>query len=113
MVIHAQIVPDLDGVEPRRSEHRLDADRDVMVRKFGTTAVPARLINVSSRGFMAEIDGQVEVGARIWLTIPGFPRTNAIVLWNKGDRVGGEFSQPVDPLQVLDLIGRGSNSRRD
>lgn len=112
MVIHAQIVPDLDGAEPRRNEDRVGAEQTVSLRKLGTTAVAARLINVSSRGFMAEVDGDIEAGSRIWLTIPGLPRANALVLWTKGDRVGGEFSVPVNPIHILEAIGGSAGGRR-
>lgn len=108
MIATATIVPDTSAEEPRRSEPRLDAKAEVGFRKLGTAAVDARLLNISSRGFMAELDGPIELGARVWLTIPGVPRANARIVWSRGCRLGGEFSEPIDPLAVLSAVGRGS-----
>ena len=108
MLVQATITPDLTGPEPRRREPRLAADAEVALRKLGETAVDARLINISSRGFMAEADGPVETGARVWLSLPGMARANALVVWSRGCRFGGEFAEPVDPLLVLQAIGRNA-----
>jgi hypothetical protein len=37
-----------------------------------------------------------EVGWRIWLMLPGRDRANAIIRWTAGDKLGGEFSEPID-----------------
>jgi hypothetical protein len=105
MLINASITPELDGAEPRRSELRIGTGADVSLRKFGSTAVEARLLNISSRGFKAESDAEIPVGNRVWLTVGGLPRINALVVWAKGCRFGGEFAEPVDPLQLLEAAG--------
>lgn len=105
MLIHARITPDLGGDEPRRSEARIGVGADVSVRKFGSTAVDARLLNISHRGFMAESDAEIPAGNRVWLTVAGLSRINALVVWSKGCRFGGEFAEPIDPLQILDAAG--------
>ena len=111
MMIHATIVPDLEGSsEPRRRETRHGAPAEVSLRKLGTTAVEARLINISSLGFMAESDAEIEAGSRIWLNLPGLQRVNALVIWARGGRIGGEFSTAIDPLNVLHAIGHTSAS---
>lgn len=110
MMIHATIVADLDGSEPRRRDERIDAPADVSLRKLGDSAVEARLINISSLGFMAQTNAEIEPGARVWLTLPGAQRVNALVVWTKEGRLGGEFATPIDPLSVLHAIG---NSIRD
>ena len=44
---------------------------------------------------MADADGEFEVGARIWLMLPGRSRANAVVKWVAGDKLGAEFTSPV------------------
>lgn len=105
MLIHARITPDLEGDEPRRGEARIGVGADVSLRKFGSTAVDARLLNISHRGFMAESDAEIPAGDRVWLTIAGLSRINAFVVWSKGSRFGGEFAEPIDPLQVIEAAG--------
>jgi hypothetical protein len=96
------------GADPRRSEPRLPVSTAVPLRELGQEAVSARLVNLSSRGFMAETEALISPGARIWLTLPGPSRVNALVIWARDGRVGGEFAQSIDPLQVFDAVGRRS-----
>ena len=37
---------------------------------------------------MAETDGEFEIGARVWLMLPGRDRANAVVKWVAGDKIG-------------------------
>lgn len=107
-MIHAQIRIDTT-TEPRRSEPRTPVSADVPVRRLGQTAVEARLVNISSRGFMAETRAVIEPGARIWLTLPGPGRVNALVVWARNGRIGGEFAQPIDPLSVFQALGEANS----
>ena len=36
-----------------------------------------------------------EVGARVWLMLPGRARANAVIRWTAGDKLGAEFAQPI------------------
>lgn len=93
-------------VELRRREARLEIEVEVPMRELGRESVEARLINLSSRGFMAETEALIEIGSRVWLKLPGIPRANALVVWTKSGRIGGEFADPIDPLKVLHAIGK-------
>jgi hypothetical protein len=104
-VINAKIAADKEP-EPRRREPRLEIEAEVPLRELGREAVDARLINLSSRGFMAETEALIEPGSRVWLTLPGVARANALVLWTKSGRIGGEFANPIDPLKVFQALGK-------
>ena len=106
MIVQAKIVPDT-GTSERRREARIEAGTDVGLRKFGDDAVDARLVNISSRGFMAECSEPIEKGARVWLTLDGIRPLYARVTWSVDGRLGGEFTRPIDPLAVLQTIGKG------
>lgn len=105
-VIHAKIALEAE-VDPRREE-RASISADVALRQLGRNAVEGRLINISSRGFMAETRAVIEPGSRVWLTLPGAGRINGLVHWTKNGRVGGEFAEPVDPLAVMQALGKSS-----
>jgi hypothetical protein len=79
----------------RRQSPRLAVELDVTVRELGTSGVEARVLNISEHGFMAATDGRFEVGARVWLMLPGRERANAIVKWTAGDRLGAQFAEPM------------------
>ena len=104
-MITAKIAPDLD-TDPRRRERRLEVSAEVPLRELGATSVDARLVNISSNGFMAETNADIEAGSRVWLTLPGLKRVNALVVWTNNGRLGGQFAEPIDPLKVFQALGK-------
>jgi hypothetical protein len=104
-MIRAKIAPDLD-TDPRRSEPRLELRAEVPIRALGATPVDARLVNISSNGFMAETNADLEAGMRVWLTLPGMKRVNALIIWTNNGRLGGQFAEPIDPLKVFHSLGK-------
>ena len=103
-MIHAKIALEAD-VEPRRREERASISAEVALRQLGRNAVEGRLINISSRGFMAETEALIEPGSRVWLTVPGAGRINGLVLWTMNGRLGGELAEAIDPLAVIHAAG--------
>jgi len=93
-MIKARIAEDTDPSDRRRTP-RVPVELDVKMRELGSNGVEARVLNISSSGFMAESEGRFEVGSRIWLMLPGRERANAVVKWTAGDRIGAEFAEPV------------------
>jgi len=93
-MIKARIGQTADAADRRRAE-RLPIEIDATVRELGANGIEARLLNISERGFMAQSDGSFEVGARVWLMLPGRGRANAVVKWIAGDKLGAEFAEPI------------------
>jgi hypothetical protein len=88
-------IADADKSDRRQAE-RQPVALEATMRELGASGVEATVINVSERGFMAVADGHFEVGARVWLILPGGrERANAVVKWTAGDRLGAEFAEPV------------------
>lgn len=90
----ARIGEDSDPADRRRS-FRHSVDLEARVRELGSNGVEARIINISEHGFMAETEGQFDVGTRVWLMLPGRDRANALVRWTAGDKIGAEFAEPI------------------
>ena len=103
-MLHSKICLD-NEVEPRRREPRSWISAEISLRELGQTAVEARLMNISSHGFMAETKALIVKGSRVWLTLPGAGRVNALVIWARDGRIGGEFAAPIDPLAVIFAAG--------
>lgn len=78
----------------RRASTRVAVDLGGRVRELGTEGFEAKVLNISETGFMAEAQGEFEVGTRIWLILPGRERANALVRWIAGTRIGAEFAEP-------------------
>ena len=94
VTIKARISEVSDPSDRRRST-RVAVEIDAKVRELGNEGCEARLINISETGFMAESDGEFEVGTRIWLMLPGRERANALVRWVAGHKIGAEFAEPI------------------
>jgi PilZ domain. len=84
-----------DQSDDRRQSPRRSVTVDAMMRELGASGVEAQVLNISERGFMAATDARFEVGSRVWLLLPGGKRTNAVVKWIAGDRLGAEFAVPI------------------
>ena len=93
-MIKARIEEAQDGSDRRRNL-RHPVELGARVRELGDEGFEARVLNISETGFMAEADGEVEVGTRIWLILPGRERANALVRWIAGKRIGAEFAEPI------------------
>ena len=98
----ARIGDDSDPSERRRHVRR-PVTFDARVRELGELGVEARILNISEHGFMAASDGHFEIGARVWLMLPGRERANAQVKWIDGDKIGAEFAEPIS-LEGLPAI---------
>lgn len=86
---------DAREADDRRLNERLPVDLDARVRELGSEGCEARVLNISETGFMAEADGEFEVGTRVWLILPGRERANALVRWIAGRRLGAQFEEPI------------------
>lgn len=101
VTIRARIVHDDTGVQDRRAAPRQPVEIEAMVREMGATGSEARVVNISESGFMAETDADFEVGARVWLVLPGRERASAVVRWTAAGKLGAEFAEPVQPEQLI------------
>jgi hypothetical protein len=93
-MIRARIA-EVDDHDERRRFRRRSVALDAKMRELGASGVEARVLNISESGFMAEAEGEFEVGSRVWLILPGRERANAVVKWTAGDRLGAEFAEPI------------------
>ena len=94
-----------DRGDDRRSAARAPVKLDATMRELGSSGIEAQVLNISERGFMAATDTRFEVGARVWLMLPGRNRANAVVKWIAGDKIGAEFAEP----QTVAGLDRSSN----
>lgn len=94
-------IADARDPQDRRRAARLPVEIDARVRELGSEGFEARVLNLSETGFMAEADGQFEVGSRVWLILPGRERANALVRWIAGKKIGAEFAEPLS-IEGLD-----------
>lgn len=89
----------------RRQYSRVPVKLGATVRELGETGIEAMVLNISEQGFMAQAEGQFEVGSRVWLMLPGRERANAVVKWTAGNKLGAEFAEPIS-LEGLKVANR-------
>jgi len=94
-------IEEAEDPNDRRRKARHPVEIGARVRELGAEGFEARVLNISETGFMAEAEGEFEVGTRIWLILPGRERANALVRWIAGNRIGAEFAEPIS-LEGLD-----------
>src|SRR6476469_3444628 len=87
-------IAEMEGDERRRWP-RVRVELDAKMRELGANGVEARVLNISESGFMAQVEGEFEVGTRVWLMLPGRDRANAVIKWIAGDKIGAEFAEPI------------------
>ena len=104
MPIDARIAKDPAGHE-RRGTPRAAVVLDAHVREMGTTGTEARVLNISADGFMAETSTEHEVGARVWLILPGRERASAIVRWTAAGKLGAQFAEPLSDEALAQIGG--------
>ena len=88
-------IEDAGDPADRRRASRVPVEIEARVRELGDEGCEARVLNLSETGFMAEADGDFEVGTRVWLILPGRERANALVRWIAGRKIGAEFAEPI------------------
>jgi len=93
VTIKARIAEDTN--DDRRRSMRLPVELEAKMRELGASGVEAKVLNISSHGFMAVAEGRFDVGARIWLMLPGRERANAVIKWTVGEKIGAEFAEPL------------------
>lgn len=88
--------------EGRRAERRV-VNLAASLREPGASLAEAEVVNLSTTGFAAESDAALEIGAHVWLKLPGLEPTNSRVVWVEGQKAGFEFVTPLHSA-TLDLV---------
>ncbi|MDP8994684.1 MAG: PilZ domain-containing protein [Pseudomonadota bacterium] len=96
---HLAILPVAEG---RKAERRI-VNLAASLREPGASLADAEVVNLSTGGFAADSDAQLEVGAHVWLKLPGLEPVNSRVVWVDGRKAGFEFVTPLHSA-TLDLI---------
>lgn len=92
---------DHDG---RRAE-RLDVQMKAALRASGSIKFDVDVIDMSVVGFRFDTASNLNIGDRVWLTVPGMAGLESAVVWRHRHHYGCEFASPIHTA-VLDHIVR-------
>jgi hypothetical protein len=84
----------MNQLTPRRSGRTPIAGR-TLLRAQSWYSIEVTVRDVSTTGFMAQCGEAVRIGSYVSLDVPGVGPVNAQVRWQLGDRMGGQFVDPI------------------
>lgn len=90
---------DHDG---RRAE-RLDVKLKAALRASGAAKFEIDVLDISVVGFRFDAVCSLNVGDRVWLTIPGMGGLESIVVWRENFHYGNAFAVPLH-MAVFDHV---------
>lgn len=77
---------------------------EASIRGQGHVRYDIDVLDLSTSGFRLETVFTLPVGARLWLTIPGFQGLESVVKWHEGFTYGCAFAVPLHPAVCDHLI---------
>lgn len=97
--------------EGRKAERRV-VNLAARLRDPGASVADIEVQNLSTDGFMAHSEGALEVGATVWLKLPGLEPQNCEVIWVEDGKAGFQFASPLHPATLELLVAAGRQSVR-
>jgi hypothetical protein len=88
-----------------RKAERANCEIGAGLRQRGASAVSAHILDLSTHGFRASTHLDLQIGADVWLKLPGLEAMHAKVAWADSHYVGCAFERPLHPA-VLQMIVR-------
>lgn len=92
--MHKGQLAQLPAVDGRRTERRI-VNLAASLREPGVTVADVEVHNLSADGFMAHTDMPLEVGAAIYLKLPGLEAQKSLVVWVEDGKAGFQFATPL------------------
>ena len=87
-----------------RELERDEVDFCAAMRRPGGGRLDARVVNISSRGFMVRIDGIFQEGEPVLIDLPVVGEVRAKVAWALGGRMGAQLAAPIGPEDYLRVL---------
>ena len=92
--------------EGRKAERRI-VNLAARLREPGASVSDIEVQNLSTDGFMAQGEVDVEPGSHVWLKLEGLEPQNCRVVWIEDGKAGFEFANPLHPATVELLVAAG------
>jgi hypothetical protein len=97
-----------EGPERRRTP-RVAISLGASLRERGRSAFTVQMVDLSASGCRVEIGSDLEVGAWVWLKLPGLEPRYSRIAWSRAGFAGIEFEAPlhdavIDALAAIDRV---------
>jgi len=100
--------------DPWRNLRKVDRDEvdfSTTMRRPGGRDIDARVVNISTHGFMIRAEGAFQPGDPLHITLPVVGEVMAKVAWALGGRLGGQFTTPIDQPRYAELLKKAYRPR--
>lgn len=104
--MHKGQLAQLPTAEGRRTERRI-VNLAASLREPGATVADVEVHNLSADGFMAHTDMPLEVGASVYLKLPGLEAQKSQVAWVEDGKAGFQFAAPLHRGTLEQLVSSG------
>lgn len=101
-------------LQPMRDMRKVDRDQvDVrtVMRRLRGREYDARIVNLSTHGFMVRVEQPFEPGEQVIISLPEIGEVMARVAWSLGGRTGGQFLVPIRPDRYAELLKEAQRPR--
>jgi hypothetical protein len=101
--------------DPWRNVRKVERDQvdfHATLRRPGGSAMDARVVDLSPRGFMVRIDGPFEPEERVLIDLPVVGEVTARVAWALGGRLGGQLLVPIPKPDYDELLATATTQLR-
>lgn len=96
----------LAPTDGRRAERRV-VNLAASLREPGAVIADVEIHNLSCDGFMAHTDMDLDVGAILWLKLPGLEAQKSLVVWAEAGKAGFQFGTPLHRGTLDQLLSSG------
>ena len=87
--------PKSDKPENQRAAGRADVHYEVSIRRTAAKKSIVELLDLSRTGCKIEVPVTLQVGEKLWFTLPGMEPLQATVVWMRDWQAGLEFASPI------------------
>ena len=94
-------------LQPTRDMRKVDRDQvdlRTVMRRLRGREYDARVVNLSTHGFMVRVEQSFETGEQVIISLPKVGEVVARVAWSLGGRTGGQFVVPIAADRYAELI---------
>ena len=91
---------------PERRSERVALEGEISLRRSFDTKYRVNILDFSPHGCRVELVERVQVGDRLWISLPGIETIEAVACWVDNFIAGVEFVQPLHPSVFAMIAGR-------
>jgi len=95
-----------------RNVERDQVDFQITLRRPKGRPMDARMVDLSTHGFMVRIGGPFEQNEQILINLPVIGEVAARVAWALGGRVGGQLCVPIPKPRYEELLAAAASQLR-